>query len=371
MRVLHVAEGARFAGIESHLMALFSAWQNDSNVTAELAVFNDGPLGERAAALGVPVHRIQRRGKYDPAAVRQLAELIRSREIAVVHTHGYLANVVAGRAMAAAPCPLVTTVHGAPEPFGGVAGMKMRLNLWLDRRVMRRQGARVVAVAEHLAARLRAAGVPGEKIVVIHNGLAAEATLPNREQARAAFGIGDGFAVAFVGRLEPVKDPALMVEVARKLTAQAPGATFLVAGDGPLLAETQAAVAASGLTEWFMFLGFVDDLGPVFAAADAYLLTSRHEGIPNAALEAMRAGVPVVAPSVGGLPELLAGLAGSLAASRTSDDLAGLLLALAEDPAARQAARQAARARFVAEFTAEKMVGRLRRVYQEATEATR
>ncbi len=365
MKILHVAEGARFAGIESHLMAMFGELAGREDTSAELAVFHAGPLAQRAAALGVPVHMIERRGKYDRRAARRLAACIADGGAQIVHTHGYLANVVADHAASRHNAPLVTTVHGAAEPFGGFAGLKMRLNLALDQRVMRRRCARVIAVAEHLKNRLVADGVPGDKIAVVYNGIAAagEATLDGDEARRRWNLTPDEQVISFVGRLEPVKDPLLFVAFAREVVRDVPRAVFLVAGDGPLEEETRRAVAEARLADRFRFLGFVDDLEPVFAATDLYVLTSRHEGIPNAALEAMRVQVPVLAPAVGGLPELLAGLDGALADGRTASELASRAVEFLVDPGRRALAGQAARERFLAQFTAATMVQNTRRLY--------
>lgn len=366
MRVLHIAEGSRYAGIESHLLTLFAELRRHG-VDVALALFDRGPLFARAQAARVTVTHLHRRHKYDRTAIRQLAELVGRSRPDLIHTHGYLANIVAARALAARRTPLVTTVHGAPEPFRGFAGVKMRVNLWLDHRTMRRHCHRVIAVAGRLAEGLAAAGVPREKIAVVHNGLPdLGPPVLNRAAARAGYDLPEGApTVAFVGRLEPVKEPAAFVEFAAAVRREVPDAAFLIAGDGPLFAAMRTEVVRHDLEGAFHFLGFVDDLAPVYLATDLLALTSRHEGIPNVALEAMRAGKPVVAPAVGGLPELLEGLEGVLAPPADPAALARLAVPLLTDAARREAAGAAARDRFLARFTAAHMVAELLQVYRD------
>jgi glycosyltransferase involved in cell wall biosynthesis len=300
--------------------------------------------------------------------VRQLAELIARSGADVAHTHGYLANVVADRAARARRTPVVTTVHGAPEPFHGLRALRMQFNLYLDRRAMRRPRRRVIAVADFVAEELARRGVPRERIAVVRNGLPPLAPDPSlRHENRLALELPpDAVAFSFVGRLEPVKDPLAFVEFARLVHDYNNNTAFVVAGDGPLLEPMRERVLAEGLLPHFRFLGFVNDLNAVFSASDVYVLSSRHEGVPLAALEAMRAGVPTIAPAVGGLPEVLGGLDGLLAPDRDPRQLAALAIRLLNDKTRLAKASAEARARFLERFTAEEMVERVVRVYHEA-----
>ncbi|HEY1417500.1 MAG TPA: glycosyltransferase, partial [Myxococcaceae bacterium] len=145
------------------------------------------------------------------------------------------------------------------------------------------------------------------------------------------------------------------------------GARVLVAGDGPLRSALQAEAAG----EEVRFLGFVTDVGRVLAAADVLALPSRTEGLPMAALEAMAAGVPVVASAVGSLPEVLGDGAGVLV---PPGDIEALRVALERlwDPATRQALAHVARARVASRYGADVMARSYReRLYQPALESAR
>ncbi|HPQ68791.1 MAG TPA: glycosyltransferase family 4 protein [bacterium] len=368
--VLLTTEGTRFAGIEAHLINLLDGCRDENQCRFHLAVFDNGPLAERARERGILVHHINRRRKYDTAAIRELASIQREARIEVVHTHGYLANVVAAKACAETGVPLVTTVHGAPEAFTGLAGLKMRLNLRLDRRAMRKQAARVITVASFLKDLLVAHHVPGEKIEVVANGIPdrapdARERFDNRTRLELP---PDAPTVAFIGRLEPVKDPLAFVELAKHIVAQRPQARFVVAGDGPLMGEMRERVLAEHLLPAFRFLGFVENVEPLLAACDLVAVTSRSEGVPFVILEALRAGRPVVAPPVGGLPEMLGGLPGMLAEDRSVEALAAKVLAMLDDAPQRHALGEMARQRFLARFTARQMAERTLALYRTAIE---
>jgi glycosyltransferase involved in cell wall biosynthesis len=369
IKLLLVGEGARFAGIEGHLLTLLQTFSRD-DVQPHLALFHRGLLAERAERLGVPVTLIERASKYDRAALRQARRLVADIGADVVHTHGYLANVMMAAALEDHTPALVTTVHGAREPFGGLAGLKMSLNLYLDRRAMRRRCRRVIIVASALADDLVRHGVSRDCLRLIYNGLPPARSDPRlRIESRTALELApDAPAFAFVGRIEPVKDPLAFVEFARLVHDVMPNAVFLIAGEGPLLEAMRERVLQTGLLPRFRFLGFLDDLDPFFAATDALVLTSRHEGVPLTVLEAMRAGRPVIAPTVGGLPEVLGGIDGLLAPTRAVRQLAALATRLLRHPVQFQQSGAAVRARFEDRFTAAEMTQRLLAVYREALE---
>jgi glycosyltransferase involved in cell wall biosynthesis len=367
MKVLLAAEGARFAGIEAHLVTLLRLLP-DAGVEPHLAVFHRGPVAARAEALGVPVHQIVRQSKYDAKAIARTERLVQDVGAELVHTHGYLANVVCTRALKDSRIPVVTTVHGAREPFGFFRGLRMRLNLRLDRTAMRKRCRRVIAVASYLADELAARGVPRDKLRVIYNGLPPMAPdLWRRHESRAALQLPpDMTAISFVGRLEEVKNPLAFVDFARLVHDYRKNTAFLVAGDGPLLNAMHQKVLAAGLSPHFRFLGFVEDLDPLMAASDVLVMTSRREGIPLVALEAMRAGVCVVAPAVGGLPEIFDGIEGVLAPSGDTRQLAALAILLLKDNPRRVKTAEAVARRFHERFTAERMIAQLMAVYREA-----
>ena len=224
----------------------------------------------------------------------------------------------------------------------------------------------------HLAAAMADYDVPLAKRRVIHTGVDADwAFDPDRTQARAL--AAERFHVLFVAHLVEQKDPRLMLEVAARVAARTPRALFHVIGDGPLEAELRRGAGARGLDRNVVFHGAsTDDLAPWYSACHALLLTSRFEGIPCSALEAMAMGLPVVAPGLPGLRELMDGSPVTLIEPR--DDPAGYadaLARLADDEDRRLDVAAAARAHVRSRFSVRRMAAAHAELYDELLERRR
>lgn len=209
------------------------------------------------------------------------------------------------------------------------------------------------AVAEHLDARivvsgrdraeLVARGTPEERVALIRNGVDLERFHPrNAVEARP-------YRVVFAGRLDPVKRPELLPEIARELRALRPEEDFrmVVAGDGREAAPLRSAAARSGVAHLFEFLGHVAEIAPVLAEAAVVLLPSRSEGVPLVVLEAFACGKPVVAARVGAVGEVVDEATGILIEGGEGEAaaFARAIAALLADPQRRRDLGRAARRR--------------------------
>jgi glycosyltransferase involved in cell wall biosynthesis len=195
----------------------------------------------------------------------------------VVHAHGYRAAALCRLV----PVPVVATAHTLPR----------------SRALIRAAGARVhwVAVSRAVAAAL---GVPAPVLPPVCDPPGPQ---PDRRAARAALGVGhERLVVAGIGRFAYEKGFDVLV----RAMALLPGATLLLAGDGPEGRRLRR--LARGVD--VRFLGWVDDVDLPLAAADVVAVPSRREGLGLVALEAAARGRPVVATGVGGLPEVAANL---------------------------------------------------------------
>ena len=157
-----------------------------------------------------------------------------------------------------------------------------------------------VAVSAAGAHQLRAAGTPSGKIRVIRAGIDTNRFRISTDSRRPG-----SWRILFAARLDPVKRPRLLAEIASKLLAirQSPDFVITVAGDGPDLGRLRHDVAHAGLDDRFDFRGFIADIGPLIQDSDIVLLTSRNEGIPLIVLEALGCGKPVVSSAVGAVAE--------------------------------------------------------------------
>ncbi|HUM13197.1 MAG TPA: glycosyltransferase family 4 protein [Myxococcaceae bacterium] len=357
IRVVHLRSGQGLYGAERSLLALASATESPLRpvVVSLLRPGREDGLGEAARQMGLEAARIDAPGRL---SWRALGPVVRLAQGGLLHAHDYKALWIALAAGAFARAPVVATFHGDTGHLHRVRAYEA-LAHWLARGT-----SGVAATSGALAARIRAVA-PRTPIHVIPNGIdiGRLPTEAERRTARQTLGIPDGAqVVAFVGRLSPEKGPEVLLRAAR-----GSGMLVLVAGDGPLRVVLEAKQAGGAVR----FLGFLPDVGQVLAAADLLALPSLTEGLPMAVLEAMAAGVPVVASAVGSLPEVLGDGAGVLVPPGDVEALQDALVRLA-DPGPRHALAVAARARVESRYGAAGMARTyLERLYQPALESAR
>jgi glycosyltransferase involved in cell wall biosynthesis len=211
-------------------------------------------------------------------------------------------------------------------------------------------------------------GISNGRFEVIYNGVdVARGVHADRASARRSLGAtGDELVVGAVGRLVPVKNYGLLVRAFARVAASTRRPVRLVLlGEGPERAALQAAAAASGIAARTALLGHRDDVADLLAGLDVFVLPSVSEGLSNTLLEAMAAGVPVVASDVGGNREIVEdGRTGLLFASGEEAGLVERLTALVEDPAIRERLASAGRERVVSEFSIGAMIRNYEALYE-------
>ncbi|MBT8336148.1 MAG: glycosyltransferase [Gemmatimonadetes bacterium] len=317
--ILHVLAPGPTGGMESVVRLLARGLVAAGHEVHAHVIVDSDPLPEvveylRSAGAGVHPTYVPGR-RYDKERAETL-RLCRAFAVDVVHCHGYRADVVDAGAARAAGVPIVSTVHG----FTG-GGWKNGVYEWLQLRALRRMD-RVVAVSAPLAELLERRGVPADRIALLPNAYEPPEPPLSRVEAREALGLDpDATVIGWIGRMSREKGVDVLVEAA--LLSDRPDWCWLMIGDGP---ERSAALAASApLGRNAVLPGLVPNAGRSIRACDVLVLSSRTEGTPIVALEAMAAGVPVIATAVGGVPDLLDAGAGVLV---EPEDPAALLEAI-------------------------------------------
>jgi len=311
-----------------------------------------GPIGERLSSLGVPVIYFDFRGWWDLGGLLRLRRALEEQRPQVLHMFLFHAGL-AGRLAAAGlriPCKLYSVRVEEPR----------RWHLWLDR-LTRGLVDRVVCVSESTATYVRREiGFAQRRIFVIPNGVDVDRWNVDLLAMPGSCGIPDGApVVGVVGRLDTQKDPFTMLETARIVKEQVPDVVFAFAGRGPLYEQCLGRVAELGLSENVRWLGWLDDTRPLVARMDLLAMSSRWEGMPNAILEAMAAGRPVVASAVGGARELVVdGVTGYLVPPRHPQALAERVVSLLRSEEKRRSMGRAGRERVQKHFSLEEMVRR-------------
>jgi len=185
-----------------------------------------------------------------------------------------------------------------------------------------------------MSQKLIALGAASARVHVIPNGTDMTAVGPHLRARRAALrqslGIGDGeFLWLAAGRLEEPKDYPNLLEAMAMLRPAAPHARLAIAGQGPLEHELRALAASLHLDDVVSFLGFREDVHACMAAADATVLASAWEGLPNVVIESLAAGTPIVSTDVGGVREVIdEGVSGLIVPPRRPLALASAMSAL-------------------------------------------
>ena len=255
-----------------------------------------------ARQAGLPLEFIRERGRFDVAVLRQLKEMVERLRPDVLWTNAVKSHFLARAAGLHRKARWLAFHHGYTA-----TDLKMRLYNQLDRWSLR-AADRVVTVCRPFAQQLERRGIPSARIRIQHMPVSPLA--PSSEQAlelRRRLGVAAGERIVLtVGRLSQEKGHADALRVFRLLRDRMPAQPLrlLIVGDGPERRRLGALAGRLGLAQSVIFAGHQDHIAPFYAAADVFLLASHSEGSPNVLLEAMSAGLPVVATRVGGVPEL-------------------------------------------------------------------
>lgn len=349
-------------GAERHLATLLAHLDRERYAPHVLCLSEVGAIGEQIRATGVPLRdfALPRKRLWLPGGLLRVARYLRRNGIRIAHTHMYHANTYGRLAALLAGVPhVVATVHTT----GGHPRRKQRLmNRLLDRHT-----DRIVVVSEAARQALLAEGATdAAKTVVIRNGvdLARFRGGAPRTSVREALGVPPGATVVTaVARLEPEKRHHDLLRAFRDVAADARHVHLLIAGDGSLREVIAQQVRDLGLQDCVSLLGERRDVPGILGATDLFVLPSEREGAPLAVLEAMAAGVPVVASAVGGVPEMVGDEAGILYPPGDTAALAAALRALLANPGRRARMGDAAARRAALEFSAEEMALRVEEVY--------
>ncbi len=338
MKLTHVLAPATFGGLERVVFALSTGQHRRGHAVDVVMLLEEGvsePLIAsqlRHEGVGIVAIATSRRGYW--RQLRLLREHCAKVGPDVLHTHGYLPDVLSRVLMGTVHARRVSTVHG----FIG-ATLRGQVYEWLQCRAYGRVDA--VAVSKKLASDLVARGVPKAKVHVIPNA-AVPVALVDREVARRRLGVSEeAFNVGWVGRVSHEKGLDLLLEAVSQL-ADVP-IRLTVVGDGPARNALEGRCKRDGLESIVRWAGIVADPATMLHAFDLVVLSSRTEGTPMILLEAMNAQVPVVATEVGGIPDVMTAEQGLLVPPENPAALAAAIRSVYGDRPA--AARRAAAAR--------------------------
>lgn len=349
MRIILTNENKGWGGAEEHSLRLAEKLaERGHNV---LLIASPGSvLAARTRRSGLAVRSVRMRNEVDPLAIVALAGLIRRHRADVLHAVGTRDHLLGSMAARLTSTPVIKVEHTYLADTA--SGICMRAyGHWTNR---------IVCVCDAMSGHLVCLGVPVERIETITNGLdIGRYPIVSHER-------NDAPVIAVVASCIPGKGHDILVRTITLLTARYPDLRVVCAGGGPLKEHLIAMASAAGAAQHFTWLGHVDDVRPVLASADMLVHPSLNEALPYAIMEAMAAGLPVVAAEVGGVAELVVdGVTGLLVRPGDEQGLAAAVSRMLDDQLLRRSAGEAGRRRVMERFTMDRMVSDYERLYDE------
>jgi glycosyltransferase involved in cell wall biosynthesis len=363
MRILYIIDSLNIGGAEMLLLSMLRGYQAQHHDLC-VAYFTHGPLYDDIRSLNIPVHRLSTHGLADPRAVLRTLALIRDWKPEVVHTHLIKSDLVGQVAAALASVPVrVSSVHSI-NPW-----RKKRVLSAISRRIASRTHAFIAVTEEVSEYTMRWSGYPAHKMVVIDNGVDLNrfdpSTVAPLDIISALRNAPDSLLIGMIGRLQPPKGHDVLLRAAADVLAACPQIRFVIIGDGPLRPQIEAQRSALGLDDQVILTGLERDIPGALAALDMVVFPSIWEGLPVALLEAMAMQLPIVATTVGGIPDVLAGERGGLLVPPSDPPaLAAALIRLLRDAELRQALGSQAREIIEKRYSAAIMQQRVLALYQ-------
>jgi glycosyltransferase involved in cell wall biosynthesis len=360
-RILQIIPTLDQAGAEKQMSLLARRLPPDEFEVHVCALSRGGPLMAGLAEAGIPVRVIGNRWRLDPRACWQLCRHVTGLRPHLIHTWMFAANAYGYAAARAAGIQRLVAGQRCVDPWKG--GGQLAIDRYIARRccrtVVNSPGVRDFYVHH---------GLPAEKMRVIPNGVPrAEPTGTTRRQLLCELGLpGDSRLVGLIGRLWPQKRVKDAIWAADVLKVIRDDVHLLVIGDGPHHDRLRKFREQVAIRDKVHFLGHRGDVPRLLPHVDVLWSTSGYEGQPNAVMEAMAAGVPVVATDIPGTRDLvLPERTGYLVGVGDRAGFARWTNKLLDDAELAERFGAAGRERVQREFSVEKMVRRHAELYRE------
>ena len=360
------------SGAEKQLVTLACGLAPDEFQGEVIALTRGGPLESSLAEHGIPLTIIGKRHRIDLAALRRLKRHLARTRPDLLHTWLFAANSYGRLARAASPTTRVIVSERCVDSW------KRGWQLWLDRRLIPRTD-QFLANSRSVAEFYGSVGIPGTQIEVIANAIDARdtplatwlsdtpETVDRRKRIREELGLPpDSVLMTCVGRLATQKRVEDLIWAIELLGHHSPAAHLLVVGDGPLRSDLETFAVQTGCRDRVRFTGHRDDVADIWAASDVAWLASDFEGQSNSLMEAMAAGLPVIASNIPANAELVIdGESGHLVAVGDAAGFARHSRGLLDHPERGRSLGQAARTRMLEPHSVQAAVDAHARLYHQ------
>lgn len=362
IKVLQLVEGFNFGGAETKLLELVKHMDTQRFETTVISLGLGREIEELFLELNCRVLTFQRKRQFDFGLLRRIRRFIRDEEIDVVMTTLFYADVIGALAGHKGGAKGVFSWETISSPKWLVPH-----RFWAYRYAIRRAD-KVISVSKATAEWLvEKRKVDPQKIMIIPYGVNLDKFNPKiKSVTRQDIGVNkDDVVIGQVSRLTEQKGHTYLIDAAPRIVAEVPNVKFVLVGDGPLRSSLEAQIRDRGMQDYFILLGFRQDVPELLPLFDVFTLPSLYEGLPNVVLEAMACGLPIVATPVDGTKEAVVHQkTGYLVPVGDTLELSEKLISVCSNDALRLRLGLAGRGRVEDDFSLDGQVRKFEKLYE-------
>ena len=305
INILHIYQNSKIGGVQQQLLSLLKTYNREWFHPIFCCLGPKEEIGKEIEGTGIefiPLNKL-RYNRFSPGIVLELHRLMKKKQIHVVRTHRYRSNLYGRLAAFLAGVPvIIASVH---DNYRTDKRPKRRIM----NRILSKITDKIVAVSEDVKEDImRYDRIDPSKIEVIPNGIDVERFNPekNTTDIRKEFSLEeDDIVIGFVGRIVPAKGLEYLLNALPYLKEEFKSIKLLIVGEGSLVEKLKERAKKNNIFDNILFIGRRRDIPEILASINIFVMPSIAEGLPNALLEAMAMGKPIVTTEVGGIPEIV------------------------------------------------------------------
>jgi glycosyltransferase involved in cell wall biosynthesis len=305
INILHIYQNSKIGGVQQQLLSLLKAYSRERFNPIFCCLGPKEEIGKEIEGTKIefiPLNKL-RYNRFSPGIVLELYRLMKKKQIHVVRTHRYRSNLYGRFAAFLAGVPvIIASVH---DNYRTDKRPKRRIM----NRILSKITDKIVAVSEDVKEDIiRYDSIDPSKIEVIPNGIDVERFNPEKNTAniRKEFSLEeDDIVIGFIGRIVPAKGLEYLLNALPYLKEEFKSIKLLIVGEGSLVEELKERAKKNNIFDNILFTGKRRDIPEILASINIFVMPSIAEGLPNALLEAMAMGKPIVTTEVGGIPEIV------------------------------------------------------------------
>ena len=305
INILHIYQNSKIGGVQQQLLSLLKAYSRERFNPIFCCLGPKEEIGKEIEGTKIefiPLNKL-RYNRFSPGIVLELYRLMKKKQIHVVRTHRYRSNLYGRLAAFLAGVPvIIASVH---DNYRTDKRPKRRIM----NRILSKITDKIVAVSEDVKEDIiRYDSIDPSKIEVIPNGIDVERFNPekNTTDIRKEFSLeDDDIVIGFIGRIVPAKGLEYLLNALPYLKEEFKSIKLLIVGEGSLVEKLKESAKKNNIFDNILFTGRRRDIPEILASINIFVMPSIAEGLPNALLEAMAMGKPIVTTEVGGIPEIV------------------------------------------------------------------